>query len=138
MSGAEKRANTKLLPTGAGWNFHTLPGLSHVGLGLEPATSWHPAIMSGSQQQSMRHTKGISHQHGAHGGQGMSQRVGLPPARPLLPEWGFSTSAMYLPPCTHSLGSILQSPQRQVSSSHSWTASLRWGRLSSFPQARNH
>lgn len=91
MSGAEKTANTKLLSIGAGWNFHTLPGFPHVGLGLEPATSWHPAIMSGSQQQSMRHTKGISPQHGAHEGQGMSQWVGLPPARPLSgPRVGLS------------------------------------------------
>lgn len=82
VSGAGKRANTKLLPIGVEWDFQALAGCPYMGLGLEPATSWHPAIMSGSQQQPMRHNKGISHQHGAHAGHGNSQRVGLPLARP--------------------------------------------------------
>lgn len=91
VSGTGKRANTKLLPVGAGWDFHTVAGCPHVQLGLEPATSWHPAIMSGSQQQPIRHTKGISHQHGTHGGQGSSQKMGLPPARlPSAPRVGLS------------------------------------------------
>lgn len=37
----------------------------------------------------------------------------LQPDLYLLPEWAFPISAMYLPPCTHSLGSILQPPRER-------------------------
>lgn len=122
---AGERANTKLLTVGAGWDFHTLAGCPHVGLGLEPATSWQPAVMPGGQQQPMRHTKGISHQHRAHGGQGGSQRVGLPPVRPLsAPRMGLSHQC-HVPTTLHpQLGQHPAAPQRQVSSSHSWAGLL--------------